>query len=54
MHQRKGYFNIKVPKLKIGIKYTVKSYYRGRLYSKKNFYAVTKGLIVNRIRTTDR
>lgn len=44
---KKGNYSIKVPKIKTNVKYTIKGYQKKKLYAKKSFYAVVKGIEVD-------
>ena len=43
---KSGKYSIKVPKVKKGVKYTINGYLKKKVYAKKNFYAVVKGIEV--------
>ena len=44
---KKGNYSLKVPKVKTNVKYTIKGYQKKKLYAKKSFYAVVKGIEVD-------
>lgn len=51
---KKGKFKVKVPKVKVGKKYTVKSYKKKKLYAKKTVYGIAKTVKVNKFTPSSR
>lgn len=51
---KKGKFRVKVPKVKAGKKYTVKSYKKKKLYAKKTVYGIAKTVKVNKFTPSSR
>ena len=51
---KKGKFKVKVPKVKAGKKYTVKSYKKKKLYAKKTVYGIAKTVKVNKFTPSSR
>lgn len=51
---KKGKFRVKVPKVKAGKKYTVKSYKKKKLYTKKTVYGIAKTVKVNKFTPSSR
>ena len=51
---KKGKFKVKVPKVKVGTKYTVKSYKKKKLYAKKTVYGIAKTVKVNKFTPSSR
>ena len=50
---KKGNYSVKVPKLKLGKKYTMTAYQKKKVYAKKSFYAETKNIKVNAFTEND-